>query len=87
MSSGFVYLLLSAKDNKTYLGSTDNLLRRQKEHEQGKCSSTKYRRPLQLIYKEEFDSLSKARIRERYLKTRKGRRELGKIFNDLNIGA
>ncbi|TAK95783.1 GIY-YIG nuclease family protein [Patescibacteria group bacterium] len=85
--NSFVYLLLSARDNKTYLGSTDNIVRRLREHEDGECKSTAYRRPLRLIYKEEFDSLLKARAREKYLKTRRGRKELREIFNSLNIGA
>ena len=86
MKKFFVYLLLSLKDNKTYLGSTDNLSKRIKEHNEGKSRSTKYRRPLKLIYKEEFDTLEEARIREKYLKTRQGRNELKKILEKLNIG-
>ncbi len=79
-----VYLLLSLKDNRTYLGSTNNLAKRLKEHEYGKCKSTKNRRPLKLIYEEEYDTLKEARKREKYLKTRQGRRELKKIFDNLN---
>jgi putative endonuclease len=82
----FVYLLLSEKDHKTYVGSTDNINRRVAEHNSGKNSSTRNRRPLKLLYKEEFDSLLEARNRERYLKTRKGRKELKVIFENLNIG-
>ena len=79
-----VYLLISYKDRKTYLGSTDNLERRLIEHSAGKCKATKWRRPLRLIYREEFDSLLNARKREIFLKTRKGRQELKIIFQ--NIG-
>ena len=85
MNIFFVYLLLSNKDKKTYLGSTDNLERRVTEHNTGKTSSTRNRRPLKLIYKEEFATLIEARNREKYLKTRKGRRELKLIFNRLKI--
>ncbi|MFA6973719.1 MAG: GIY-YIG nuclease family protein [Parcubacteria group bacterium] len=81
-----VYLLLSEKDERTYLGSTDNFERRLHEHNNGKTISTKNRRPLKLIYKEIFGTLSEARIRERYLKSRKGRKELKEIFESLNIG-
>lgn len=72
----FIYLLLSKKDKKSYLGSTNDLDKRLNEHETGKCKSTKNRRPLKLIYSEKFKTLEKARIRENYLKTRKGRKEL-----------
>ena len=81
-----VYLLLSEKDKRTYLGSTDNIERRITEHNQGKTPSTKNRRPLQLIYQEEFDTLIEARNREHYLKTREGRVDLKEIFKQINIG-
>lgn len=80
----FIYLLLSEKDKKTYLGSTNNLEKRQKEHNAGRCRATKWRRPLRLIYKEEFDNLLDARKREHFLKTKRGRKELSIIFQ--NIG-
>ncbi len=82
----FLYLLLSERDRKTYLGSTNEIERRMKEHNNGKTPSTRYRRPLKLIYTEEFDTLIDARKRERYLKTKKGRTELKGIFENLNIG-
>ncbi|MCX6765918.1 MAG: GIY-YIG nuclease family protein [Candidatus Moranbacteria bacterium] len=81
-----VYLLLSQKDKKSYLGSTDNLEKRLNDHSFGKCKSTKNRRPLKLIYKEELKTLREARIREKYLKSRKGRKELKNIFKNLDIG-
>lgn len=81
----YVYLLLSKKDNKTYLGSTDNINRRIDEHNKGKTLSTKNRRPLILIYTEEFETLIEARNREKYLKSRKGRKELKLIFDRLKI--
>lgn len=82
----YVYLLLSHKDNRTYCGSTDDLRRRLSEHNSGKNISTRNRRPLKLIYTESFDDLMSARARERYFKSRSGRRKLKKIFNGLNIG-
>jgi putative endonuclease len=83
MSKGFVYILLSNKDYRSYVGSTDDLEKRLIEHNQGKCKSTKYRRPLKLIYQEEFNSLAEARLREKFLKTRKGREELKEIFEKI----
>jgi putative endonuclease len=82
-----IYLLLSLKDKRTYLGSTDNFDRRFKQHQEGRCKSTKNRRPLRLIYSEEFKELVEARQREKYLKSRKGRRELKEIFSKINIGS
>jgi len=81
---GIVYWLLSEKDHRTYLGSSPDLEKRLKEHSEGKCFSTKNRLPLKLIYFEEYDSLEDARKREKFLKSRSGRRELKKIFEKLN---
>ena len=52
----FVYILTSLKDSKRYIGMTSDLNRRLNEHNSGKVKSTKNRRPLELIYTEEFTS-------------------------------
>lgn len=85
MRKGYVYVLLSKKDGRTYTGSTDNLERRIKEHNRGKSKATRNRRPLNLIYAEEFESLAEARAREKFFKSKIGRQELRKIFNNLHI--
>ena len=77
MKMWFLYVLKSLKDGKRYIGSTNNLERRFREHNQGKVSSTKYRTPFVVLYKEIFEKESDARLREAYFKTHKG-------FNDLN---
>jgi len=66
----YVYLLKSKKDNKLYLGSTNDLERRLKEHNDGKVFSTKPRRPFELIYYEAYKSEKDARYREKNLKLR-----------------
>ena len=86
MKKFFVYLLLSEKDNRTYLGSTDNLDRRIFEHNNGQNKSTRHRRPLKLIYTEEKENILEARQREKFLKTKKGRNKLRDIFKKINIG-
>ena len=67
--SYFVYILLSQKDNKLYVGCTDNPQRRILDHNYGKVLATKNRRPLVMIHKEEFKSKADAFNRERFLKT------------------
>jgi len=64
----YVYLLRSKKDNKLYIGYTNDLRRRLEEHNSGKNKSTKYRRPLELIYYEAYKSEQDARQREENLK-------------------
>ena len=69
----FVYILISKKDNKRYIGMTSNLQRRLFEHNAGSVKSTRNRRPLELLHKEEFDNKSDALLREKELKNKKGK--------------
>lgn len=77
---GFVYILLSLKDNRTYTGSTDNIERRIAQHNSGQVKSTKDRLPLKILFTETFDTLSEARKRETWWKTGAGRRKLKEYF-------
>lgn len=78
----WVYFLHSGKKNNTYVGCTKNLTKRLKEHKNGLVYSTKNRRPLSLIYKENYSNLSLARKREKYLKSLYGYRERKRIIDD-----
>ena len=69
----FVYILLSEKDSKRYIGCTKNLNRRIIEHNSGLVKSTKNRRPFKLIYFEEFENKSDAMKREKEIKAKKGK--------------
>ena len=83
--NGYVYFLKSLKkDNWVYVGSTADIKKRSKEHNAGKCKSTKGYRPLELIYFEKFENLKEARERERYFKTGIGFDEKYKIIQKLN---
>jgi len=78
----WIYVLQSKKDNKLYIGSTGDLNQRIKCHNKGKVRSTKSRRPLKLIYSEEYDTVTQARQCENFLKTGQGRECLkGNILN------
>ena len=68
MNKYYLYILESEKDNKLYVGHTDNIERRLTEHNKGLCKSTRPRRPFKLIYVEEFDSKSAAAKMEWYIK-------------------
>jgi putative endonuclease len=78
----FVYILLSNKGDKTYTGSTTDLVRRLNEHNCGKNFFTKRYMPWKIFYKEEYQSLSEARKREKYLKTCAGRKFIKKLFEN-----
>ena len=72
----YVYVLLSAKDNKFYIGYTQDIEKRIKDHNQGKNTSTQTCRPLKLLYYEAHTSTQDAKRREIYLKTSKGKTTL-----------
>jgi putative endonuclease len=72
----YVYVLKSELDERLYIGLTNNLVKRYEEHNSGKARSTKGRRPLQLIYFEEIEKRSEAALREKHLKSGRGREEL-----------
>lgn len=74
----WVYVLLSLKDNKRYIGYTNDINRRLEEHVNGKVPSTRPRRPLRMIYVEGCLDQEDAQRREKYLKTTDGRRFLVK---------
>ncbi|WP_414672812.1 GIY-YIG nuclease family protein [Lacibacter sp.] len=69
----YVYVLLSEKDNLFYTGYTSDLKIRLELHNQGKVTSTKNRRPLQLIYFEGCRNQQDATRREKYLKSGNGK--------------
>ena len=64
----YVYVLKSLKDNKAYIGSTNNLRRRLSEHNKGKVQSTKARVPFELRYYESYFVEQEAHQRESALK-------------------
>jgi putative endonuclease len=70
----YVYVLRSIKDGKNYAGYTKNLKLRFEQHQKGKVSSTKDRRPLELIYYEACLNQQDATRREKYLKTYYGKK-------------
>ena len=71
----YTYVLCSEKDGQLYTGFTSNLDRRLQAHRAGEVSSTKYRRPMMLLYYEACLSKKDALHREKYLK-----RHYGKMF-------
>ncbi|PLX07725.1 MAG: endonuclease [Marinilabiliales bacterium] len=78
-----VYILYSAKFNKTYVGySTDIVLRLKWHNELSESGWTKKYRPWKLIYHEDYSSKSEAMKREKYFKTGVGREKKQKILNN-----
>jgi len=73
----YIYILESSKDDKRYIGYTNNLKRRIEEHKKGLSFATKFRLPFELIYFEGCKNMEDAKRRENYLKTTQGARFLG----------
>lgn len=69
ISSHFVYIL-QCSDKSLYVGCTNNLERRVREHNQSKKGAhyTKIRRPVILKYHEKYKTLGAARAREAEIK-------------------
>jgi putative endonuclease len=78
----YIYILKSLKDNRTYVGYTDNLERRLSEHNSGQSKATKNRRPFKLIFSEQFKTSAEAKKRELYWKSGGGRRRMKELLKD-----
>ncbi len=66
----YFYILKSLKNKKLYLGSTNDLRKRIKEHNSSLSKATKPYIPWKLIYYEAYNSEKEARHREHNLKLR-----------------
>lgn len=81
----FVYILECA-DTTLYVGSTNNLKRRLKQHNESKYGAhyTKIRRPVCLRHSESYASLKQARARESEIKRWPRAKKLALIRNGTN---
>jgi len=71
----YTYVIQSLKDSSTYIGSTGDLRKRFKEHNQGKTKSIKHKKPFKLIYYEAYETKTQARKREFELKKQGQKKE------------
>jgi putative endonuclease len=69
----FVYVLRSLTNGKRYVGITDNPPRRFKEHGQAGSTVWKLLGKFEVLHEEEFADYSDARVREKFLKSGRGR--------------
>jgi len=78
----YVYILQSLKDASLYIGYTNDLKRRIKQHNSGLDKYTKKYMPWKLIHYETYLNDKDARRRERYLKTSQGSRLLKRMLKE-----
>ena len=77
----YVYVLVSLKDGTTYIGFTSDLVDRLKKHNAGQTRSLKNRRPLRIVYFEEY--LTKAEARKRELRLKNNSWEKEQLFRKI----
>jgi putative endonuclease len=72
----FVYAIKSETDGRIYVGFSENVQNRVKEHNSGKTKSTKGYRPWKLFFTEEGKTRIEARKLEKYYKGGSGKEKL-----------
>jgi len=78
MPQWFVYILRSLSKEFSYIGSTNNLQRRLREHNDGLVHSTKAYKPYKIVAYVAVETEQKARDLEHYFKTGSGKAVLKK---------
>jgi len=77
----YVYVLQSQRTKKFYIGCTERLPSRLVEHQSGQNVSTRGRGPWEVVYQEQFGTLSEARRREQQLKSWKSHRSVQELID------
>ena len=77
-----LYILKNEQTGRFYVGSTNDLSRRLKQHLSGKTRTTRVLKTFKLVYKEKYNTLLEARNREKKLKSYKSRKYLNWLINN-----
>lgn len=82
----YVYIL-KCSDNLTYTGITNNISRRFIEHQKGlnKNCFTFKRRPLKLIFKQDFNDLNQAIYFEKKIKKWSGKKKYALVNGEFDL--
>jgi putative endonuclease len=78
----YVYLLLSQKDGRFYIGQTQDVQKRLQYHNSGRSKYTRNRGPWRLLAYKTFESRSDAMKEEYRLKRLKNKK---RILNEFNL--
>ncbi|PIS42375.1 MAG: endonuclease [Candidatus Kerfeldbacteria bacterium CG08_land_8_20_14_0_20_40_16] len=78
----YIVYIIQSENKRYYIGTTSDIQRRLKEHNEGLSTWTKRFKNWKLIYSEKFDKLSQARKREIFFKKQKGGDGFFKIIKD-----
>ena len=77
-----VYILISEKNHRLYVGCTSDFSKRLERHNKGFVIATKHNIPYSMLYSEEFTDKATAFQRERYLKSLWSARFKNKLKRD-----
>ena len=77
----YVYILYSKDHDRFYIGQTSDLEKRITRHQKGYVRSTKNYLPIELVYKETFNSRSEAVNRENLLKSWKSKERIRRLVD------
>ena len=77
-----IYILKSIARKWVYVGMSSEFKTRLQRHQNGGVQSTKAYRPFIVLYTETQPDARSARLREKYLKSRSGKRWIYKNFID-----
>ena len=83
----YVYILQSIERGYYYIGSSNDVRQRLKQHNAGRVMATKYRRPYKIVFSQAFNTESEAIRVEYKLKKLKRRDFLEKIISDGRINS
>lgn len=86
MKTYYVYIL-KCNDGLTYTGATNNISRRFEEHQKGlnKNCFTFKRRPLELIFHQEFNDITQAIYFEKKIKKWSGKKKIALANGDFDM--
>ncbi len=82
---GHIYILKSLKNNSYYIGSTEDLANRFREHSIGLVKSTRLLLPWIISFSQEYPTIKEARQIEYKLKRLKSRKIIERIITDNEI--
>ena len=76
MKEYYLYILRSEKTNKIYIGHSQNVGKRLRQHNAGESDSTRFACDWAVVHTEAYSSRSLAMKREKFLKSGRGRKIL-----------
>jgi len=82
----YVYVLKSVDHYRFYVGISEDVDKRLKEHNSGKTKSTKGYKPWELFMKEKYPNRKTAREREIYLKSGSGKEKIKQKWSRSSVG-